>query len=320
MHVWHMDSYDKLAQWGFKIHGAIDGATHYVVYMDVTLNKKAMTIYLAYIRAVQRFRHPLMIHSDYATEHTFVRQDLEMARPNSRCFRMAASVHNQRIEAFWLHLRNKATQYFKEALKKLTFREGVLEIEYPLHRYCMVTVFLPLLREAVNDAVSTWNAHRVRAVRRTDGVRRPSHIPQIAFQAAERESRIVAPPEYVEGAVVNHVVDATGHVDDPRTDYWNHNDDRGNFEEGIHDLYDEGLRFVRDTAFELNQHSVNLPEEKLRMHLLLSLECQYSADLGLGLGDYVQNQLRLGNLSDHKLWALNTLQLTLQYIAQTQNM
>ncbi|CAM6109687.1 unnamed protein product [Calypogeia fissa] len=226
----------------------------------------------------------------------------------------------QRIEAFWKHLRDKATQFFKKALKNLMFREVVLEIEYPLHRYCMVAVFLPLLWEAVNDVVSTWNAHRVRAVRQTDGVRRPSHIPQIAFQAAERESRIVAPPKYVEGAVLNHVVDATGHVDAPRTDYWNHNDDSGNFEEGIHDLQDEGLCFVRDTTFELNQHSVNLPEEKLRMHLRLSLECQCSADLGLGLGDYVQNQLRLGNLADHKLWALNTLQLTLQHITQTQNM
>jgi len=88
-------AYDKLAQYGFRVHGAIDGASHFVVYMKVALNKKVGTIYSAYKSAVDRFGHPLLIRSDYATEHSLVRKNLEMARPNVNCFRTGASVHNQ---------------------------------------------------------------------------------------------------------------------------------------------------------------------------------------------------------------------------------
>ncbi|CAM6102024.1 unnamed protein product [Calypogeia fissa] len=217
----------------------------------------------------------------------------------------------QRIEAFWKHMHSKATQYFKDALLQLSFQEGFLQIDYPLHRYCMVAVFLPMIRVAVNDAVLTWNAHIVRRVNLVDRIR-PAHIPQIVFQAAEREAGHVPPPPYVEGAVVNNEIEDLGLPYVVGRDSWNDNDDSGNFEEGILDLYDETLRFIRDTAFANCGPSVDSAKEKLRMHLLLSLECQHSAEAGVGLGTYVQDQLTLPNLSPYRSWALNTLQQTLQ--------
>lgn len=90
----------------------------------------------------------------------------------------------------------------------MSYVEGLLQIEEPLHRYCMVTVFLPFIKEAVNDAVLTWNSHTVRAVRQR-GVDRPSHVPEPAFQAAERESGAVLPPQYAEGANVDNNTDET---------------------------------------------------------------------------------------------------------------
>ncbi|CAM6087549.1 unnamed protein product [Calypogeia fissa] len=319
MHVWHMDSYDKLARWGFRVHGAIDGAMHFVLYMHVAMNKTAVTIFEGYRHAIARFGHPLMIRSDYAGEHRFVQRNMERARPNSLCFRTGSSIHNQRIEAFWRHLRDKATQYFKEALLQLSFQEGLLQIEYPLHRYCMVAVFLPLIREAVDDAVKTWNAHTVRRVRQIDRYR-PSHIPQLAFQAAEREAGIVPPPLYVEGAIVTNVIEDFGLPYVVGWDYWNDIGDSGNFEEGILDLHDETLRYIRDTAFATNQSTVDSAADKLQMHLLLSIECQNSVEASMGLGNYVQSQLLLGDLSPYRLWTLNTLQQTLQIIRDRQNM
>ncbi|CAM6100694.1 unnamed protein product [Calypogeia fissa] len=213
----------------------------------------------------------------------------------------------QRIEAFWRHMSDKATQYFKDALHQLSFQEGLLQIEYPLHRYCMVIVFFPLLQEAVNDAVKTWNAHTVRRVKQIDRYR-PSHIPQVAFQEAEREAGIVPPPPYIEGAIVTNVIEDFGLPYVVGRDYWNDIGDSGDFEEGILDLHDETLRYIRDTAFATNQSTVDSTVDKLRMHLLLSLECQNSAEASMGLGNYVESQLLIGDLSPYRLWTFNTLQ------------
>lgn len=126
--------------------------------------------------------------------------------------------------------------YFKDALRRLSYDEGLLEVEYPLHRFCTVTVFLPLLQEAVNDAVLTWNLHTIRAVR-NGPLYRPSHIPKLAFQAEDREAGIVKPPEYPQGGdpAIDEEVD---HVDDVGRDYWNHSNLSGNFEAGIRDMDD----------------------------------------------------------------------------------
>lgn len=75
-------------------------------------------------------------------------------------------------------------------------------MDNPLHRYSVVVVLLPLIQEAVNDVILTWTAHTVRAVQET-GVNRPSHIPQLAFQARERESKIVLPPPCPEDGQVD---------------------------------------------------------------------------------------------------------------------
>ncbi|CAM6108241.1 unnamed protein product [Calypogeia fissa] len=126
----------------------------------------------------------------------------------------------------------------------------------------MVAVFLPMIRVAVNDVVLTWNAHTVRRVNLVDRIR-PAHIPQIVFQAAEREAGHVPPPPYVEGAVVDNEIEDLGLPYVAGRDSWNDNDDSGNFEEGILDLHDETLRFIRDTTFSNCGPSVDSAAEKL---------------------------------------------------------
>jgi hypothetical protein len=90
-------AHDKLARWGFRIHAAIDGATHYVVYLVVSVNKRMETIYDAYRQGVDKFGHPLMIRSDGAKEHNLIRADILQARPNTNAYRIGPSVHNQVI-------------------------------------------------------------------------------------------------------------------------------------------------------------------------------------------------------------------------------
>ena len=89
-------AYDKLAKWKIRIHGGIDGASHYVLWCKVATDKMATTIFKGYKAAVILYEHPICIRSDYAAEHTLVQQDLERAHPNViRPFLTGSSVHNQ---------------------------------------------------------------------------------------------------------------------------------------------------------------------------------------------------------------------------------
>lgn len=59
MILWHMDSYDKLAKWKIKIHGGMDGGTHFVLWAMVATDKKAETIFSAYKSAVDLYGRPI---------------------------------------------------------------------------------------------------------------------------------------------------------------------------------------------------------------------------------------------------------------------
>jgi hypothetical protein len=89
-------AYDKLAKWKFRIHGGIDGASHFVVWCVVATDKLATTIFKGYKAAVDMYGHPIRIRSDYAAEHNLVRADQERARPDViKPFLTGSSVHNQ---------------------------------------------------------------------------------------------------------------------------------------------------------------------------------------------------------------------------------
>ena len=89
-------AYDKLAMYGLRIHGCIDGASHYVLYAKVASNKTQETIFEPFQRVVEKFGAPLRVRSDFVVEHALIRRLLEEARPDIRNpFLVGSSVHNQ---------------------------------------------------------------------------------------------------------------------------------------------------------------------------------------------------------------------------------
>ena len=58
-------AYDKLVMFGIRIHGCIDGASHYVLYARVASNKHQETLFEPFSKAVQKFGPPLRVRSDY---------------------------------------------------------------------------------------------------------------------------------------------------------------------------------------------------------------------------------------------------------------
>lgn len=89
-------TYDKLAMYGLRIHGCIDGASHYVLYAKVATDKTQETIFEPFRVAMQKFGTPLRVRLDFAAEHVLIREFMEEARVDTRNpFLVASSVHNQ---------------------------------------------------------------------------------------------------------------------------------------------------------------------------------------------------------------------------------
>ncbi len=68
-------AYEKLAKWKFRIHGGIDGASHFVLWCMVATDNLVTTIFKGYKAAVDLCGHPIRVRSDYATEHSSVRRE-----------------------------------------------------------------------------------------------------------------------------------------------------------------------------------------------------------------------------------------------------
>jgi len=58
--------------YGLRIHGCIDGASHYVLYAKVAANKTQETLFEPFLAAVNKFGSPIRIRSDFATEHALI--------------------------------------------------------------------------------------------------------------------------------------------------------------------------------------------------------------------------------------------------------
>jgi hypothetical protein len=82
--------------YGLRVHGCIDGASHYDLYAKVALDKTQETIFEPFRAAVEKFGTPLRVRSNFALEHVLIRQFMEEARADTRnLFLVASSVYNQ---------------------------------------------------------------------------------------------------------------------------------------------------------------------------------------------------------------------------------
>lgn len=80
---------------GIRIHGCIDGVSHYVLYARIASNKTQETLFEPFSAPVQKFGPPLRVRYDFATEHALIERYMEEVRPATRNpFLVGSSVHN----------------------------------------------------------------------------------------------------------------------------------------------------------------------------------------------------------------------------------
>ena len=117
---WHVDGYDKLKPYGFCIHGAIDGYSKRIIWLEVAQsNNNPAVIAMYYLEALKTLGiAPRLLRCDHGTENStlsllqpFFRYNATDSVSGLRSFIYGKSVSNQRIEAWWGTMRRQGVQW-----------------------------------------------------------------------------------------------------------------------------------------------------------------------------------------------------------------
>lgn len=120
-HLWHVDGYDKLKPYGFCVHGAIDGYSRKVLWLEVSDSNNnpryTSKYYLDYVRHIGGTAR--IVWADRGTENWsiesiqyFFRRDSTDEFGGERSFIYGKSTANQRIEAWWGILQKQCSDWW----------------------------------------------------------------------------------------------------------------------------------------------------------------------------------------------------------------
>ncbi|RXK39647.1 hypothetical protein M231_03001 [Tremella mesenterica] len=162
--LWHIDGHHKLVTWKFVIHGAINGHSRVITFLHASTNNRADSVLDLFLNATERWGWPARVRADYGGENLLVKDVMEHVRSNiRRPFIQGPSTRNQRIERLWVDLQKWATLSYRRAFEALE-AEGVLDLNSPLHMWCLHFCYLPMLNQSLNDFRVFWNNHGVRTM------------------------------------------------------------------------------------------------------------------------------------------------------------
>ena len=188
--VIHIDGYDKLKPYGVAIHGAIDGFSRCILWLEACCTNNDPRIiagfYLNFIKRVGGV--PRVVRGDAGTENIWVRDMQRAFRFNDRdnmsgmnSFISGRSSGNQRIERFWGTLRLGFTAFWRNYFRDMVDR-GLLRTDDPVHLECLRYCFMSLIQRDLDAFVELWNLHRIRVQRHTEV---PNGIPIVMYSQPE---------------------------------------------------------------------------------------------------------------------------------------
>lgn len=169
--VWHIDGYDKLKPYGFAIHGAIDGFSRRVMWLEVGVtNNNPFVILKYYIDTIMSLKKlPCIIRSDHGTEnvqvydlHTTLRKDHNDDFAGNSSFMYGKSSSNQRIERWWGILRTQCVQFWMNLFKDLV-AIGALDTGSNFHIAALRFCFMNLIEDDIQRCAQEWNSHLIQS-------------------------------------------------------------------------------------------------------------------------------------------------------------
>lgn len=169
--VWHVDGYDKLKPFGFCIHGAIDGFSRKLIWLEVSdTNNNPKLIAKYYLDALNEIgKAPRILRCDAGTENSvvcllqqFFRNDATDPFARSRSVIVGKSTSNQRIERWWGTLRQQGIQWWMNFFKDLRDSGRYNELD-PIHCENLKFCFMHLIQTNLDRIAQQWNVHDIRS-------------------------------------------------------------------------------------------------------------------------------------------------------------
>ena len=161
--VFHIDGHDKLKQWGFTIHGCMDGFSRKIVWLVCcTTNNDPVVVVNHFLNVLHRYKKtPTLIRADRGTENIYVKRLQRWLSGRKNSFIYGRSVRNQRIESFWSRLKRFLVQWWIDFFK-LMENMGILDIASEIHATLLLFCFMPVVQLELEEFRRVWNLHRVR--------------------------------------------------------------------------------------------------------------------------------------------------------------
>ena len=186
----HVDGYDKLKPYGIAIHGAIDGFSRKILWLEACYSNNDPKIiagyYLNYVKRIGGV--PRLVRADAGTENVLLRDFQTTLRfddvdPMSgfNSYQTGRSTSNQRIERFWGNLRIGFTVFWRNLFRDMV-DSGMLRIDNQVHVEILRFCFMHLIQRDLDSFVELWNLHRIRQQR---NVEMPCGIPSVLYHQPE---------------------------------------------------------------------------------------------------------------------------------------
>ena len=173
--LWHVDGWDKLSPFGIFIHGAVDGFSRRILWLEVnSTNKNPNVIASHYLTTVQELEGvPRRMRCDRGTENTIIGSLQQFFRWSDvddfggrESFLEGKSCGNQRIEAWWSKFREGGGGWWMNLFKDLR-DTGFYKDDY-LTKECLKFCFIPIIRRELRLVAELWNTHHIQRQRRCD--------------------------------------------------------------------------------------------------------------------------------------------------------
>ena len=165
-YAWHIDGYDKLKPWGFPIHGAIDGFSRKVIWLNVTRsNNSPNNIASFYISTVQTYGGcPVELVNDLGTENGLAASMQCFFQNNTDAHRYVPSPRNQRIESWWSHFSKSRSSWWREYFSNLE-SHNIYDPTLDIHKAALWFCFSNILQSDLDFVKEHWNSHLIRKSR-----------------------------------------------------------------------------------------------------------------------------------------------------------
>lgn len=205
-------------RWGFVIHGAIDGHSRLITYVNCNTDNRANTVLSQFLKATCLYGLPSRVRSDYGAENLQVALFMNVLQGIEHCcFIIGESVHNQRIESLWRDVFLHVLQSFYSMFYTLVDSQ-LLDPSNDIHKLSLYIVFLPEIQKSLECFREAWNDHALHTENnpnthsRTEGMLLNMAMDSAAISNVFGENPYK--PQNLEAVLTQHVIDSLPTTDD----------------------------------------------------------------------------------------------------------